>query len=213
MKVMRLLRPQQLKQITSGMTQIKVVIVGDSGVGKTSLLQRFVFNNFREDIQPTVSSMLLTKAIRVFNKNCEVNFVLWDTAGQERYRSLSRMYYQDAAAVIIVYDITKRNTFESAKNWLEEIKTGAVKDPVIALVGNKADLVMEEEVEPDEAQEFAEQKGMKFSLASAKIGEGIIDSFEEIACELLEKNVVSSDEDKIRLDKLAMENHRKNCCQ
>ena len=195
------------------MDQIKVVVVGDSGVGKTSLLQRVALNNFHIGIQPTVAGMVFTKSIRVLNKRCTVNFVLWDTAGQERYRSISRMYYQDAAAVIIVYNVTEMKSFENAKLWLEEIKAKTREDPIIGLIGNKSDLVIEEKVDVNEAQRFAKEKELKFSLVSAKTGEGILDAFQEIACELLEKNIINTNTNKARLNKLPLATYKKNCCQ
>jgi Ras-related protein Rab-5C len=116
----------------------KVVLLGDSAVGKSSLVSRFVRDEFTDAPQPTIGAAFLTKTIR--SGEFSVKFEIWDTAGQERYRSLAPMYYRGAAAAIIVFDLTDAKSFDGAKSWAEELKKQGNQDIVLALVGNKKDL-------------------------------------------------------------------------
>ena len=119
--------------------QKKVVILGDSGVGKTSILNRYLFDKFDNSSMPTLGGSFKSKLLNVGEGDIKLN--LWDTAGQEKFKSLTRMYYQDAEAAIIVYDTTFRESFDSAKNWVQDLKQNSTSpDVIIAIVGNKCDL-------------------------------------------------------------------------
>ena len=118
--------------------EVKVVLLGDTGVGKSSLVLRFVTNNFKPYSESTIGASFMSKVIMVHGK--PIKFQIWDTAGQEKYHSLAPMYYRGAAAAIIVYDITRANTFNTLKTWVEELKSKGPKDIIIAIAGNKADL-------------------------------------------------------------------------
>lgn len=121
--------------------QKKVVILGDSGVGKTSILFRYIFDKFDNSNLPTLGASFKSKTIPLPSENSQIKLNLWDTAGQEKFKSLTRMYYQEAEAAIIVYDTTFRESFESAKNWVQDLRENAnVPDVLIVLVGNKCDL-------------------------------------------------------------------------
>jgi len=129
-----------------------VVILGDSGVGKTSILYRYIFEKFDNQSLPTLGASFKSKLIEIPGENEQIKLNLWDTAGQEKFRSLTRMYYQDAAAAVIVYDTTFKESFDSAKNWVEDLKQNAnISDLIIALVGNKCDLTDKTEVNFEEA--------------------------------------------------------------
>ena len=193
------------------MDSIKVVLVGDSGVGKTSILQRFAFNNFRQDTQSSIGGMLITKDLKIEEYNTTAKFFLWDTAGQEKYKSLASTYYHDAAATIIVYDITKLKTFNNVDRWLKEIKEKVSPECVIVLAGNKSDLIQMEEVELTSASEFAKTNGLKFNLTSAKNSTGITEMFTDLAKEI----AMRIPKEKIKNStKLTNKKHKKKseCC-
>ena len=115
--------------------QVKVVLLGDSGVGKTSIVSRFALNSFEENRASTIGASFLTKNVEFFNKI--YRFQLWDTAGQERYRALAKTYYQDSHCAILVYDITNMDSFEELKRWVVELKSNGPLDCPIVIVANK----------------------------------------------------------------------------
>eukprot|EP00826_Nyctotherus_ovalis_P012302 TRINITY_DN13235_c0_g3_i1.p1 TRINITY_DN13235_c0_g3~~TRINITY_DN13235_c0_g3_i1.p1 ORF type:complete len:195 (+),score=65.95 TRINITY_DN13235_c0_g3_i1:196-780(+) len=170
------------------MDPLKVVLLGNSGVGKTSVVQRFAFGKFKDAITPTLGAMFLTKCIDLPQKNMSIKFNLWDTAGQERYHSLAATYYKDAAIALIVYDITNLSTFEGAKNWVDEVSKNAPLSTLVFLVGNKSDLIEHEQVDPKLAQTYAQEQKIKFKLVSAKTGAGVKDIFTEAAKEFLDRS-------------------------
>lgn len=119
--------------------QVKLVLLGEAAVGKSSLVLRFVSNDFNENNSPTIGAAFLTQKCRLEDK--VIKFEIWDTAGQERFHSLAPMYYRNAAAAVVVYDITKASSLEKAKAWVNELQRQANPNIVIALVGNKLDLI------------------------------------------------------------------------
>lgn len=121
--------------------QVKLVLLGEAAVGKSSLVLRFCSNDFNENTSPTIGAAFLTQKCRLENR--VVKFEIWDTAGQERFHSLAPMYYRNAAAAVVVYDITKAASLEKAKAWVKELQRQANPNIVICLVGNKSDLVSE----------------------------------------------------------------------
>lgn len=161
--------------------QVKVVLLGESGVGKTSIVQRFAKGEFKEENKATLGAVFLSKILDIPGTGTSVKFQIWDTAGQEKYRSLASMYYQDAAAAILVYDITKRNTFEGISYWFTELQKNAPEKIKIAIAANKADLVEQEAVSTHEAKTFADSHQAILKMTSAKDGMGINDIFIEIA--------------------------------
>ena len=159
----------------------KVVLIGESGVGKTSIINQFIEQQFNEDPQSTTGGTFSTKSV-ICDETREIKFEIWDTAGQERYRSLTRMYYKDANAAILVYDITRKKSYEEVKNyWYEQIKENSSPNIILVIAGNKSDLIEKEEVDEDESREFAKSIGAKFINCSAKNVSGIEDIFIEIA--------------------------------
>ncbi|CAG9334898.1 unnamed protein product [Blepharisma stoltei] len=167
----------------SGQAQIKVVLLGDSGVGKSSLVLRFVADNFKIDSDSTVGASYMGKSLQFNDKT--IKFNIWDTAGQERYHSLAKMYYRDAQAAIITYDITKRESFEGLKRYYRELQEFGPKDIVINIAGNKEDLVETEAVPPEEAKEFASSIGAIYRKTSAKTNYGVEQMFRDIAAKVL----------------------------
>lgn len=118
--------------------EVKLVLLGDTGVGKSSLVLRFVTNNFKPFSESTIGASFMSKMIIVSGQT--IKYQIWDTAGQEKYHSLAPMYYRGAAAAIIVYDITRKNTFNTLKKWVQELRTQGPDNISIAIAGNKADL-------------------------------------------------------------------------
>ncbi|KAG8461289.1 hypothetical protein KFE25_010476 [Diacronema lutheri] len=162
--------------------QFKLVLLGDSAVGKSSLVLRFVRGQFFEYQESTIGAAFLTQTVAL--NDTTVKFEIWDTAGQERYHSLAPMYYRGAAAAIVVYDITNRDTFARAKNWVKELQRQGNPHIVIALAGNKADLASKRKVEPEEAEAYANESGIFFMETSAKSATNVNELFVEIARKL-----------------------------
>jgi small GTP-binding protein len=171
------------------MMQKKVVILGDSGVGKTSILFRYIFDKFDNSNLPTLGASFKSKLIPIPSEADQIKLNLWDTAGQEKFKSLTRMYYQEAEAAVIVYDTTFRESFESAKNWVQDLRENAnVPDLIIALVGNKCDLTDKIEVTLEEAHVFARAiKAEVVKETSAKDNQGVSELFQEIGLRLYRK--------------------------
>ncbi|XP_050685320.1 ras-related protein Rab-5C-like isoform X1 [Leptidea sinapis] len=162
--------------------QFKLVLLGESAVGKSSLVLRFVKGQFHEYQESTIGAAFLTQTLCL--DDTTVKFEIWDTAGQERYHSLAPMYYRGAQAAIVVYDITNQDTFGRAKNWVKELQRQASPSIVIALAGNKSDLAAKRMVEFDEAQAYADENGLLFMETSAKTAMNVNDIFLAIANKL-----------------------------
>jgi Ras-related protein Rab-5C len=164
------------------MSQFKLVLLGESAVGKSSLVLRFVKGQFHEFQESTIGAAFLTQTLCL--DDTTVKFEIWDTAGQERYHSLAPMYYRGAQAAIVVYDITNGDTFTRAKNWVKELQRQARPDIVIALAGNKSDLGQKRLVEYEEANAYAEENGLLFMETSAKNANNVNEIFLAIARKL-----------------------------
>ena len=164
----------------------KVVLLGESGVGKTSILTKFVTGIFPKLVMVSTTSSYVSKKIKV-EENYNVKLKLLDTAGQERYRSLAKIFYQNAAAAILVYDIGSLNSFNEIKNyWAKEIKTNSPKDIIIAICANKSDDYLEQEVPTQVGKNLAKDLNAIFMCTSAKEGTGIEELFNLIATKFIE---------------------------
>merc|ERR1711988_613878 len=149
----------------------KVVLIGDSGVGKSNLLTRFTRDEFKSDSKSTIGVEFATQTIQVDKKNIKAQ--IWDTAGQERYRAITSAYYRGAVGALLVYDITKKATFEGVKTmWLEELRANADDNIIIMLVGNKKDLGHLRAVTTEEGRSFAEANNLSFIETSAQQRDG-----------------------------------------
>ena len=165
----------------SGEPKEKVVLVGETQTGKTCVIVKAIRDIFEEGDMTTyvASSYLLPVKTESGNK---MNLEIWDTAGQERFRTVNKIFYKNARAVLLVYDITRKKTFEEIKNyWVDQAKTCACLNVVLGIIGNKSDLFEKEEVTEEEAREFAKSIGAFFMLTSAKHGTGIHEAFKEAA--------------------------------
>ncbi|XP_062234103.1 ras-related protein RABA3-like isoform X1 [Phragmites australis] len=190
----------------------KIVVIGDSAVGKTQLLGRFTRDEFCFDSKSTIGIEFQTRTVDIARKRVKAQ--IWDTAGQERYhllfivsccsgaryRAVTSAYYRGALGAMLVYDITKRHTFEHAARWVHELRAHADKSIVVMLIGNKADLGVDggRAVDAGEAAAFAEEQGLFFSEASALSGENVERAFlrllEEIHANVSRKSLETEDE-------------------
>uniref|UniRef100_A0A804LSB7 Ras-related protein RHN1 n=1 Tax=Zea mays TaxID=4577 RepID=A0A804LSB7_MAIZE len=156
----------------------KLVLLGDVGAGKSSLVLRFVKGQFVEFQESTIGAAFFSQTLAVNDET--VKFEIWDTAGQERYHSLAPMYYRGAAAAIVVYDITNAASFTRAKKWVQELQAQGNSNTIVALAGNKADLLDTRQVSADEAKAYAQENGLFFMETSAKTATNVNDVFYEI---------------------------------
>ena len=175
---------------------VKAVLLGESGVGKTCIIARFINNTFENNIMSTTGASYAGKTMTFdeFQGQC-IKFEIWATAGQEKYRALTKIFYKDAKVAILVYDITRKDSFDEIKNyWYNQIKESAPKDIVIGVAANKCDLYDNEAVSEDEARKFADEIGAVFRLTSASTNTGIEELFKNIGCRILDPNYIEDSE-------------------
>lgn len=156
----------------------KIVLIGDSGVGKSNLLSRFTTNEFNLESKSTIGVEFATRTIKVEEKKIKAQ--IWDTAGQERYRAITSAYYRGAVGALIVYDISKSNTYENCNNWLTELKENADDNVAIGLIGNKSDLEHLRAVPTEEARSFASENQLFFTETSALNSSNVDQAFREL---------------------------------
>jgi Ras-related protein Rab-5C len=178
------------------MNSVKLVLLGEAAVGKSSLVLRFVSNDFQENKEPTIGAAFLTQKCTIDNR--VIKYEIWDTAGQERFASLAPMYYRGAQAALVVYDITKPASFIKARHWVKELHEQANKDIVIALVGNKLDLINDDDdlrkVSIEEGQNLAQEQGLLFFETSAKTSHNVNEVFVAIGNKIPEKSTPQQQE-------------------
>ncbi|XP_065870467.1 ras-related protein RABF1 [Euphorbia lathyris] len=160
--------------------RVKLVLLGDSGVGKSCIVLRFVRGQFDPTSKVTIGASFLSQTIAL-QDSTTVKFEIWDTAGQERYAALAPLYYRGAAVAVIVYDITSPESFSKAQYWVKELQKHGSPDIVMALVGNKADLHDNREVPVQDGKDYADKNEMFFIETSAKTADNINQLFQEIA--------------------------------
>mmetsp|Transcript_33239 Transcript_33239/g.56783 ORF Transcript_33239/g.56783 Transcript_33239/m.56783 type:complete len:202 (+) Transcript_33239:28-633(+) len=160
--------------------QTKLVFLGEAAVGKSSIVLRFVKDEFSLGSESTIGAAFLTAQIDI-NERQTVKYEIWDTAGQERFHSLAPMYYRGAQAAIVVYDITSPSSFERAKAWVSELQVEGNPDVVIALAGNKADMEDSRAISEGQGKVYAEKLGLVFMECSAKTGQNVKELFNEVA--------------------------------
>ena len=166
----------------------KVVLLGDSGVGKTCIISRYISGSFEKNITSTNGASYCSKMVKFDDLGKSLLLDIWDTAGQEKYRALTKFFYKDAAVVILVYDITREDSFENLKNyWYNQLQENC-KNVVIGLAGNKCDLYEAEKVSDGDARDFAEKIGALFELTSAQNNTGITELFEKVGIKYLDPN-------------------------
>ena len=197
----------------------KVLLVGNSGVGKSSLFLRFVDEIWEDSFVPTIGVDFKIKTLLIEEK--KIKLQIWDTAGEERFRTIISSYYKGAHGILLVYDITLKESFESLNDWLNEIKKNTSKNIVKVLIGNKIDLNDKRVISFDEAKEFADNNSMKYIETSAKTSTNVDQAFGLIGVELMKsfkgneekntnkKNVVLSNSEAVTDNKQI----KKGCCK
>ena len=169
--------------------QCKVVLLGDSGVGKTCIISRYISGSFDSNSASTNGASYASKKVEYKDINKTLILDIWDTAGQEKYKSLTKFFYKDAAVAILVYDISLKQSFENVKNyWYQQIQENGDKNMVLGIAGNKCDLYEEEAVPEAEAREFASSIGAIFGLTSAQNNTGINELFQDVGKKYLDPN-------------------------
>ena len=179
----------------SGADSVKVVLLGEAGVGKTSIIHQFTYHTFDPDCISSISAQFVSKTID-YQGYGAIKYDIWDTAGQERYRSMAKIFYKDAKVIVFVYDITSQPTFDGLKNyWYEQTKINCENNAILAVVANKNDLYGDQTVTDEEGQKFADEIGAIFQSTSALSDSGIGKLFDHIG-----KKFIDSDYDYKELD-------------
>jgi small GTP-binding protein len=199
----------------------KVLLVGDSSVGKTSLISRFIDDTFAQSYTATVGIDNKSKLIDV--DGFKVKLQIWDTAGQERFRTITTAYYRGAQGIALVYDITRPNTFRNASYWMSSIDEHAPPNAKKVLIANKVDLYPDREVSTSEGQAQANGYDMQYFEVSAKTGEGVTEAFMALAQELMEsatrqemRRAVAGhrqDSGNIKLNNDVKKGRKESCCK
>ena len=188
----------------------KVVLVGETQTGKTSIIAKLIQNEFKEDVPSTLVNSISKYEITIKKK--PIQFLIWDTAGQEKYRSLNTLFYKDAIMVVIVYDITQRRSFNELKNyWIEQIHQNCEKNVILALAANKADLIEKQTITEDEGKELARSINAIFMMTSCLSGTGIRELFEEMGKAYFDGGYKGKDRE-MKLEKKGAVPNKRGCC-
>ncbi len=168
----------------------KIVLVGDAEVGKTSLTTRFAYGTFTDQYISTLGVDFVVKTLSM--NGHIVKLQIWDTAGQERYAGIRPIYYRGAKGAVLVFDLTRRQSFLNVEKWVEQIQRYASQDIPMILVGNKLDLTDTREVTTSDVETLIDERGMKYFETSAKVDQGVKETFEKVSELILQKEMVSS---------------------
>ena len=197
---------------------VKVVLLGESGVGKTSIISQFVSKIFKPKSSTSLSAQFTSKVIDFPDYRKSIRFDIWDTVGQEKYRSLTKIFYKDAKIIIFVYDITTEYSFNALKEyWYNETVNNTEGNPIYALCANKYDLYEKQVVKNEDGMEFAKKINAIFQNTSAARDTGINNLFEKLGKKLLNPKIDlgMADKESIKLDKKNNNNNqegKKGCC-
>ena len=198
---------------SDGNYKIKVILIGQSGVGKTNLINIAQNKNFETDTISTPTCSFFRKEMTVENK--KFNIYLWDTIGQERLKSQTKLFFKNSKIVILVYDISSKDSYNALKFWHEQVKETLGDDIILGVLGNKLDLYLKEEVKEEEGNEYAKSIGAKFALVSAKTQrvkfmEFLEDLIKIYIKEAIDKNGRKKVDKSLKLEK--EKNKKKKCC-
>jgi len=194
--------------------QIKIILLGNSGVGKTNLINIAIGVSFNEDEKTTTASSFSVKKIILNRQEYRIN--LWDTIGQEQFRQLTKIFFNNSKIVIFVYDISSKTSFEALPGWINDVDEQIGNNYIKGLVANKSDLYLEEEVKNEEGEEFANKIGARFLTISAKCDDP--KKFEEFLVELVKEYIekrksIGSRNFSIDRRKSSKKNDKRNCCK
>jgi len=203
-------------------SDVKLVLLGDSGVGKTSLATRLVHNEFHPFQESTIGASFLSKTILVTRsvaeegsntesdssralhasdtEECQVDFKIWDTAGQERYQSLTPLYFRGARVAVLVFDVCRLHSFQTLQTWVDTLSQNGPEDIILAVVGNKSDLADHRSVKEEDARQFAEKVGAFYVESSARDNQNVQELFDELARRVAQTSIPRNNESTIDLD-------------
>ena len=198
----------------------QILIIGDSSVGKTSLIARYTNGTFKEEYLATVGLDYYSKEEVIDNKT--INIKLWDTAGQERYKSLTQSYFKNAEGVLLTYDVTNNESFDNLRDWITSIKKNMegrnIFIPVI-IIGNKIDMEESREINKEDAEKFAKENNYKYFETSAKTGEGVDNAIRELIIQILKQSNQMDDQKMARASSVQIKEEnvdnskkKKGCC-
>ena len=194
----------------------KLILIGDSCVGKSNILLKYLKNQFNENSKTTIGVEFGTKNIIINNKRIKIQ--IWDTSGQERYRSITSAYYKGAKGALIVYDITRKNTFDNIDKWITDLKLNGDKNICIIILGNKSDLIDKREINKNDGIKKAEMYKTAFLETSALNGDNISKAFNELIEQIVINNKnIFQDDNENEIDKGVnlndeKNNNKKKCC-
>ncbi len=193
--------------------EIKVILVGESGTGKTSLINTSIGLPFKENMMTSSTNSFAPKEMQIGNKKYILN--LWDTIGQEKFRSLTKIFIKDSKIVVFVYDITNEKSFKELEYWITTINDILKDEPVLGIAGNKQDLYVKEQVKEEVAKKYAQDKNIIFQLTSAKNKKSFEKLLEDLLKQYIEKNggSIQSDSNGIKLGETnPKDKNDKKCC-
>lgn len=194
----------------SSVPEIKVCVIGDTDVGKSSLTKRYIDGKMPDNVTPTIGASFLQKRLKV--KGVDVSLQIWDTAGQERFRSMAPMYYKQAKAAICVFDMTNEESFHRLSAWIKDLKQHADPNAVVCIAGNKCD--KENSFDGDQASKFAEANGAKFFATSALTGAGVEEMFGALSSQIVDIYDLKAmaQDDGLELDLSKKSKGKAKCC-
>jgi len=195
--------------MTESIIEAKIVFLGDTGVGKTSIVVRYVEQRFSSSVSPTIGASFLSKFVTV--NGVRVKLQLWDTAGQERFRSLAPMYYRGAAAAVLIFDITSMESYLRVKEWVKELRANVFDEILLFVVGNQVDK-SGRQVESSEATDYAHSIGGHFFETSARKNTGIEELFLSIALQLVGLKDIDARADRSQQSSLKKIESSSGCC-
>ena len=205
----------------------KIVLLGEAGVGKTSIITRYISGSFSQVVMTSTGSSFVAKKIELDDKK-KIKLQIWDTAGQERYRSLAKIFYQSAAVAVLVYDVTLKKSFEQLKEyWVKEIKDNAPDNIIMVIAANKSDDYLNQDVDTADGKKLAKSLDALFICTSAKLGNGIEELFKlsgekflnpnkNISNSYLNKDEILEQKNRIKIEQIREKKNEKNikkgCC-
>lgn len=189
----------------------KVLTLGESSVGKTCILRRYVEGQFFKNQLSTIGIDFKSKTLQIGNH--EIRLKIWDTAGEERFRNITSQYYKGAEGIILVFDLTKKESFEKINDWMKQIKVNTQSDEIaIVLLGNKKDIVNERVVSFEEGNERAGEYGIKYFETSALDGTGIDEAIQNLSEEIMKKKKIDFEKNNFVLGKQKVVKNKDGCC-